>query len=646
MKLVEHECVNCGAQLYKISDTEFRCDYCESIYMLKKSGTLKMQKKPKVSNVIESKPKETTRKSAKSVAVRSQKPTWKKGSFAEAFFSIVALLWFGAMMILGCVGLVMLIQTFTGERTNSDKVGKENEIVIENKDYGVSKEFQVVAEAVFEKSYDKISQSELDSVSKVDITFSGSGISKGYFVVAGEQRDFSCEVSFIQVMYDLDKLRNLNALSTDCPILEGFLDGLDELTEIETDCTVLELTEVMPHPEQITVLKGVELKESTDGLSDFSNLKVLHVEIDGVKDLEVLGQLTDLEEIRIDSEDDLKGFDVLAKLTNLKKVSLNSSDLYSIKFAESLPQLESLVIETRCPMESIESLRDKTTLKKLFIGECDSIKDFSVLNTLPNLEVLTVNGNNMGDEVEWSKLTNLTTLTFISFGEENLMNELPQMQQLLNLELTGCYSYNIDYYMQQVGTLKNLKTLVLNSVSYGDFSGLSGLTGLETIDLSYVQGSGIEKIFSLPNLKECSLFDCEWDMDFEAVAKNNTIEKLSIQYCDFLENYNEVSDGFITYIDYEQMELAEHIDFVKNLKGLKELTIRGSKLENVDFVADLPLLTMLDVTNNYVSDVNAVNDCSTLTKLWLGDNTITTVPEFNHPVEVHMDEESNWRYDN
>ncbi len=602
MNLVEHKCANCGANLYKISDTEFGCEYCGSTYMLKKSGTLK-KKKVKASTATVAKSKETKSQATdkarvqSKVSVQSKNATWEKGSIQETFWAIVALLWFGAMMILVGTGLIAVITHFSGEKAILQNTNN-NEIVIEQKDYGVSDEFRQVAEAVFEKTYEEISQGELDSVSKVYITYSGgSGLSEGYFIVNGQQKDFCCEVSFINVMYDFKTLRNLSALSTDCPILEGTLDGLGKLTEIETDCTVVELRKSVPYPEQITVLRGVELKDSTEGLQEFCNLKVLDVELDGVKNLEALGNLKALEEIRIDSDDGLKGFDVLSKLTKLKKVSLYSYDLYSVSFAKDLPELETLTIETDCPIENIDALAGKSTIKELHILNCNDIEDFSVLSTLTDLEVLSVNGYSLAGAVDWSKLTRLRKLYVSGMNGQDLLEELTQIQQLENLSLF------------------------------------------------YSRSRGVEKLFALPNLKSLSFLDCDLEINFDEMPRNYLLEKLSIQYCDFFENYQEVSDGYFTYAGYDSVELSEHVDFVKNFQSLHELTIRGTKLDTLDFVMDLPMLTMLDVTNNCVEDVRGVNECESLVELWLGDNVITTKPVFNHEVTVHMDEESNWRYD-
>ncbi len=607
MNLVEHKCANCGANLHKISATEFGCEYCGSVYMLKKSGTLK-KKKAKSQADVAVKPKETGSKAIKPQATKtkvtsrtrtqSKNATWEKGSIQEAFWAIVALLWFGAMLILGGTGLIALIMHLTGEKPISQNTNNKQEIVIEQKNYGVSDEFRQVAEAVFEKPYGEISEGEFDSVSKVYITYSGgSGLSEGYFIVDGRQKDFSCEVSFIQVMYDFKNLRNLSALSTNCPILEGTLDELNSLTEIETDCTVAELLESVPNPEQITVLRGVEMKDGAEGLQEFCNLKVLDIEIDGVKNIAALGELKNLEEIRIDSDDGLKGFDVLSKLTKLKKVSLYSFDLYSISFAKDLPKLESLVIESDCPLENIDALTGKNNLKELHILNCNDIEDFSVINTLTGLEELSVNGYNLAGVVDWSKLSELTKLSVMSVNSQELLDELSQIEQL------------------------------------------------ESLSLLYSRSRGVEKIFALPNLKDLSFLDCDLEINFDEMTQNNSLEKLSIRYCDFFENYQEVSDGYYTYAGYDSVELSEHIDFVKNFQGLRELTIRGAKLSNLDFVMDLTNLTMLDVTNNCVENVRGVNECESLVELWLGDNVITTAPVFNHEVTVHMDEESNWRYD-
>jgi uncharacterized repeat protein (TIGR02543 family) len=65
----------------------------------------------------------------------------------------------------------------------------------------------------------------------------------------------------------------------------------------------------------------------------------------------------------------------------------------------------------------------------------------------------------------------------------------------------------------------------------------------------------------------------------------------------------ERNNRIVTYLDYDEVALADHMDFVGKFPNLEELYLQGNKLTDVTCAESLPQLTKLDVTDNYITDL-------------------------------------------
>ncbi len=71
---------------------------------------------------------------------------------------------------------------------------------------------------------------------------------------------------------------------------------------------------------------------------------------------------------------------------------------------------------------------------------------------------------------------------------------------------------------------------------------------------------------------------------------------------------------------------VQWVDFKTILPGgLKELHLRGCRIENISFIAKLIWLTNLSLTNNHIRDISALSNCGKLAWLDLRNNNIDNV---------------------
>ena len=104
-------------------------------------------------------------------------------------------------------------------------------------------------------------------------------------------------------------------------------------------------------------------------------------------------------------------------------------------------------------------------------------------------------------------------------------------------------------------------------------------------------------------------------------------------------------DGIVTYLDYDELAMADHIGFVSNFPNLKQLYVQGNKLTDLTFTENLPQLTHLDVTNNYITDLRPLQKLQRLETVWCGENSISQGNDLGEDVNVVPDsvaEEGAW----
>lgn len=631
MQLIELECPACGGRLEEIDNTHVKCVYCEKVYLI---SELLKDEEPEVNE-----PKERRSGAEETADKLKHQPQQKNPScilvaarwFLKMYFFILIMVIVMLAFEFGAKALTDGIKnlfaknesevetTFgTGDFTTANKKNLSSAIWNSDEMTPMEEVFAVMVEALYEKDYYDMTEEDWGNLTSLTIDVINDDEIDVIAIIDNEKKHIICEGSAGEALTFTWAFRNLEELNVDVWLDERDLTGLSKLTKVSCRSTLSELAEILPYPENITEITGVQINKSTDGLEKFVNLKVLETSIDDCEDISELEKLKNLEVIYIYSYDDLKSFNVLGELSNLKSITIDSGRLYSIDFVEKLDKLETLVIES-CELKTIEPLRNKQGLKSLKIGVCYTIQDFDVIETLPDLEELNLEGLYVKDSINWENLKNLKSLYLNNAGSTNVITALSGYEQLENLYLTNL-DEDIVENIAVIGRLNNLKSLTLKNGKAFDMSVLSNMPNLEDIYLNNVhEVKGLEKIFNLPQLKKFYIGYSGFEMDFEHISESSTLEKLEICDCTFGEE-----------------KLKNNMDIFKGFPALKNVRINGAELNDVEFVRYLPELEQLDIIDNYVSDVTPLNSCKNLKELWCGKNAIVDEPKLNSDVMIHL----------
>ena len=631
MHLLELKCTNCAGKLVKKGMISYECPYCEASYLL---GIVPSKTKAKKEN-------------------KEQKINME----TALLFSIVAFILAGiTLSIIGVRNMntrnddneyqwVEVTPPMTTLDVDSD--ASEGMTWQEAIDAGVivfvkpkeGEGYQSFIEKVFGKSFEQVTQEDMESVSS--ISFSGSGdMHQVTCVVGGVKKLFAYEGSATYILPNIHYFGNLETLLVHNSVENVNFEALPKLTSLSCSSSMVELARFHPHPEQLIYLTGVNIDEDEKiiGLEKFSGLRTLEVCVYDRLDLSAFSVLQNLEKISIDAYE-AKNFNFLGELTKLKSVNIDAGNLYSIEFARNLKDLEELNIE-RTKVSTLKPLTNNTKLKYLNIYNCSSIKDAEVINSLTGLEKLVVSGSVIKDKIGWENLQNLKDLSIMAPWQTNFMDSIPHLQGVERLHLSWC-----SMSLRRLAELENLKHLTIEETDEDlhVLKELSKLESLKLVKMDYVEGA--ENVFALPQIQEVTFEDCSFIMDFEKISKCSSLKKLETMYCRFADIIIEEEKAHYSYYDdCEEVDLGDKLFILEGFANLEELMIRGAKLENVEFACGLEHLERLDVTNNNISDVSPLMQCKNLKYLCCGDNALLETPVFPVDIVVDMQEETNILY--
>ncbi len=561
MQNIEKKCANCGAQLKKIGLRRFKCEYCEMMYLL-------------------------TNKELKAQAL--QKPEKKDIIVGQGCAGIMVA--FVLLMFAGTLGTLVIGGLYEGGKAIFGKKESQIQVVYEEE---VSEGFIDFAQQIFRKKYEDLTRADWANVTGLYMRDT-DGVQYGYCTVNGENVPFQLECYYAQVLKFAYKFPNLAVLDSEVELYGEYLEGLENLTHVTCENSVGFLAEILPCPEKITSLCGVDIGLDEQAFDKFPNLKVLEGFVDSTDDLSVLRGLTQLEELTLECYEPVRDGSAIGNLTNLKKLDIYTRSMQNLDFLYELDNLSEFTINSGYELESIEPIASLTGLKKLHFEYYYGPKDWKIIESMAQLEELWI-CHDIQKDMDLSKFTNLKSLSVVSADEFDaaVLEYFPKLEKI---------------YLEEVDKVVN-----------GDM------------------------LFGGDNLKEITLYDCGIWTDLEQVETNASVENLSIKYCRF----GKLVDGYAGgQGKIEEVNFKDYIDVFARFPSLKELTIRGMRLESLDFALNLKDLQVLDVISNNVMDISVLAGCKNLRELWCGDNALVGEIKLDGVFVFTVSESDSWyRYE-
>ena len=415
---------------------------------------------------------------------------------------------------------------------------------------------------------------------------------------------------------------------------------------------------------KIEVLKAS--RNDLTGLEAFTSLKTLYLEGNQIVQLEQVAKCTQLENLYCNYLKDGMNFTPIKTLTNLKTLYIDGSSdgVKDLSVIGSLTNLENLTIKDT-DILNLDFAKNLTKLKTLRLSENGELRGFDAFSELDSLEFLEFNINYLhGGQPEYAglgKLKNLKSLALHTVYDLDFLYELDQLEEL-EIRLTF-----YDDIMLPIYQMKNLKKLTLaqcNSQYKDGLEGLKELTQLRTLIVDDMEFRyAVDCLFALEGVEELRITSTAFGEPPTQITPSENLKVLDLTGVRFLKPWSGTSwymadkDPEATQVVFNAYCKAPALEELycdyapiadwsglSNLKTLKVLSLHDCDLTEVK-EADIKNCTQLEVlylSRNQVSDISFVSHLPHLKYLYLKDCYVTDLtPLLNCSELVYVDARNN-----
>ena len=230
-----------------------------------------------------------------------------------------------------------------------------------------------------------------------------------------------------------------------------------------------------------------------------------------------------------------------------------------------------------------------------------SASDTIMSDELWEIEELTL-PEGVQDISDLTRFAGLKTLTIQNATGLDL-SVLPQLTTLQTLDLSGTTLPTST--LDAIGTLPELKKLVLQSCAVTAINPLVGLSNLEYLDLTNNSVSDLTAITALEHLKDLYL-------------TNNPVKSITyLNSCLELERLHIENCG------------VSRLSSLAGNTSLQELYASNNEISDISVLSDCVSLSVLDISDNQVKDVSVIANLPELTYFLASHNQIESLPAFD-----------------
>ncbi len=416
----------------------------------------------------------------------------------------------------------------------------------------------------------------------------------------------------------LFRFTKIKRLDVCYPLTAGDVKGLQLQSLSAYFDNPAEAAEILENPGLIKELGFNGILENFDGIDRFENLETLYIGASDINNIDSLIYADHLKNLYLVADEYLTDFTVIGKLTNLEELYLDVYGLKVLDFIGDLENLETLTV-TDAQILTLSGLENCTALKFLTINSCWQLKDASAVSALENLQELNLEVPYECDAPELDGLTRLKKLSLD--GEFEDCSFLQNMSELTELHLNGCSLPK----GKDLSNLKSLKSFSCENPMGNDLK-VDDLTNFQMVECLNLQGTetydDISEIFNMPNLKELNISGMSCEIDFDAIAENHTMEVLHMDDMYLYENVDVEYYSGITMASMDDVALSDHMDFLKKFPELKELYLAENGLTDLSFAEGMSKLEVLDISGNYITQLRPLAGLPSLRKVICPDNPL------------------------
>jgi Leucine-rich repeat (LRR) protein/predicted DNA-binding WGR domain protein len=289
----------------------------------------------------------------------------------------------------------------------------------------------------------------------------------------------------------------------------------------------------------------------------------------------------------------------LANLTQLKNLNLTWSKVRNLSPLQNLQQLEKLDLSLSKTLKDLEGIQNLHSLKELDVSNT-AATDLEPVYELKNLKTLVLKELRINSLIGIEKLKTLRKLN-CSWCNLKSIDGL-NLGDLEELELSGLKIKDVEAFK----SLSQLRSLIIERAEIKNTEGFKYLSNLKHLKLDIIKVDSIGFLRELTGLEKIEI---SW------IETKKPIKTLPFQNCIALKE-------LIVSQDINAIEGIEHI------KGLEVLDISGTDITDLQFLNDHTSLKVLNCNKN-ITDLSPLRNCINLESLDLSSTKINSLADLS-----------------
>lgn len=285
-------------------------------------------------------------------------------------------------------------------------------------------------------------------------------------------------------------------------------------------------------------------------------------------------------------------------------------------------------------IKCLDDLQYFTSLRSLIIRNT-GVTDFSPLEKMDNLRMLSVEGSEGADLAAIGRLEKLTRLELRDMPDATIPS-LENLEELMILDLNGISLENLS----EIGRLKELSNLYIENTNTKDVSILSDFPCLTYLTLDHcpvealprlprgldilrLRRTVIEDLSGLPREIESLVIENNAPVDVITLNKNgrSNINTLEIYNTELSHTRGRLSVHNLSSLSLENCKL-EKFDFIE-ARNLQSLNLAGNEIKSIKDIKNAEGVRFLDLSHNELVDLDGIEKYTQLKSLNLTGNKIT-----------------------
>ena len=634
MKITELRCTACNGTL-KIDEKNpniAECEYCRTRYTIEwDNENTKLTEIPQIHYKPFPQPSAGGGSRSAGGSSQQKKKTgwepygWKRGVALAGAGLLVAALFFGSRIY---ESWQMSHSAASGDKPGAVAAGnldESGESEAEIPKVPLTGCIGKMAESAFGVPASDILQSDLDKIRWIETRATIDTLEAGYsFENPLENED--AVLTWVEIPRDgewgtesLSRFHGLKKLNVRSGIRKDDLEGLTLESLGGYFSSPAQMAELFDSTDGVKELRLNGSVESLEGLEKFPDLESLSISGSDLTDIKEVVAVENLRALRLENFDGLRDFSVFSVLGNLESLHIESEGLKDLGFISGMKNLKRLEVLDAAIL-NLDSLASRPELEALTVENCDDLKDAGAVSGLVNLKELSLELGYDCPEPDLGALTQVERLTLAQFKNCGF---LKNMTNLTTLTLDNCSVADASGLTGLVN-LKDLKCTAFIGDLARDYRFVTSLPALESLDLrgmaTYYDISGF---FNLPTLRSLNISGMECEINFGKLSDNPSLETLKMDGLKLYKNVQVSGGGGIQYVDWDDVVLNEHLDFLTHYQGLRTLSIADNDLTGIEFAASLPQMEKIDLSENYVTDLKPLSALPSLREVDCTGNPIS-----------------------